>query len=251
VSSERGCQFGSGTLQLTAPTTNVNGNLNVTGNILGTITPANPLNLYNSPNRLLLYCDSGNISQIRIAEAQGTSGTPAKRLIVWTGANSYVHSDGPDGKILILSGMDSINLQTPLLTQNGNALIGGVVNTPIYSGSAILQGNQYWQFNCRNPSLSNAYLTPKPTSTTPLPGGLYFVSSTSFSYQNETRSVGALLSFTGGANGTCAGFFINSSPRSVVDDWSYIEGRIDGSFYFVFHTGGGQVAFNVTITRAC
>lgn len=242
---------GSGTLQLTAPTTNVNGDLAVTGAITGTIRPSNPINLINSPNRLVISCDSGNASVIRLADASGTSGTPAKRLAVFTGASSYVHSDGDTGRILILSGADQVNFQTPLLTQNGNALIGAVVNTPIYSGSATLQGGQYWQFNCRNPSLSNAYLNPRPTSTTPLPGGLYFVSSTSFSYQNETRSVGAILSFTGGANGTAAGFFITASPRSYVDDWSYIEGQANGTFNFVFHTGGGAVAFAITITRAC
>lgn len=241
---------GSGTLQLTAPTTNVNGNLNVTGTILGTITPANPLNLYNGPNRLLLYCDSGNISQIRIAEAPGTSGTPAKRLIVWTGANSYVHSDGPDGKILILSGMDSVNFQTPVVTQNGSPFIGGVVNTVVYSGSALLYQNQYWKFTCRNPALSRS-LSPTPTSTTPIPSGIYSIQSSAFSYQNETRSCGGILSFSGGSNGTCAGWTFSPSTRSVVDDFQWLEGTSDGGFQFNFRTGGGGVAFTVIITRLC
>lgn len=241
---------GSGTLQLTAPTTNVNGDLAVTGAITGTIRPSNPINLINSPNRLVISCDSGNASAIRIADASGTSGTPAKRLVLWTGANSYVHSDGPDGKILILSGIDQVNFQTPLLTQNGNALIGAVVNTPIYSGTSLLSNNSYWKFNCRNPAASYN-LSPSPVGNTPLPGGLYSIQSSAFSYQNETRSCGGVLSYTGGSNGIAAGWTFTPSTRSYTDDFQWLEGTSDGGFQFNFRTGGGFVGFSVVIVRMC
>lgn len=241
---------GSGTLQLTAPTTNVNGNLAVTGSITGTIVPNNPINLANSPNRLVVYCDSGNASLIRVTDAPGTSGTPAKRLLLWTGANAYVHSDGDTGRILILNGADQVNFQTPLLTQNGNALIGAVVNTAIYSGTALLSNNSQWYFNCRNPAASYN-LSPAPVGNTPLPGGLYSVQSTAFSYQNETRSIGGTLSYTGGANGNAAGFFLTPSTRSYTDDYQWLEGTADGLFRFNFKTGGGFVGFSVVIVRLC
>jgi hypothetical protein len=236
---------GAGTLQLTAPTTNVTGNLAVTGNITGTIALTNPVRVPNSPNTLILSCGSANESQIRVNGL-----TQAERLLIRTGNDSYVHSDGPSGRILILSGADQINFQTPNLTQNGSALIGAVVNTVIYTGSATLFNQGSWVFNCRNPSTSTG-LSPAPTQTTPLTGGLYFVSSTSFSFQNETRSVGAILSYTGGPLGGAAGFFFGASPRSSTNDYQYIDGSIDGKFRFSFNTGGGGVTFGVTITKAC
>jgi len=241
---------GSGTLQLTAPTTNVNGNLAVTGAITGQITPSNPFRIVNSPNRLALFCDSADSSSIRINDNPGTSGTPAKRLALFTGTSAYVHSDGATGRTLILSGADQINFQTPLLTQNGSALIGTVVNTPLYSGSATLFNNQFWKYTCRNPSLSQG-VAVAPTQTTPIPAGIYSIQSSSFSYQNETRSCGGILSFTGGTSGTAAGWTFSSSSRSYVDDFQWLEGTSDGGFQFNFRTGGGGVTFTIVIVRIC
>lgn len=245
VSGNINLNAGAGTLQLTAPTTNVTGNLAVTGTITGTTTVTNPLNLSNPPNTLIVACGSANESVIRVSGVAQT-----ERLLVRTGDGAYVHSDGPTGRILVLSGADQVNFQTPNLTQNGSALIGAVVNTVIYNGTATLGNTQNWYFNCRNPSLSSA-LSPAPTQTTPISGGLYFVESISFSPGNNVRSLGAILSYTGGPGGNAAGFFFGASPRSDQYDFQYLAGGPDGQFGFNFNTGGGPVQFAVKITKAC
>jgi hypothetical protein len=238
---------GAGTLQLTAPTTNVTGNLAVTGTITGTTTVTNPLNVNNSPNQLRLFCDSGSASTIRVIGA-----SQLEQLFIATGNNAYVSSassSGTLGDILVLAGNNQINFQTPNLTQNGEPLLGGVVNTVLYQGAANLSNTQNWFFNCRDPSASTG-LQPIPVGNTPIPGGLYFVESVSFSPGNFVRSCGGILSFSGGVGGSCAGFFFNASPRSDQNDWQYLSGTQDGRFGFNFNTGGGPVFFAVKITKA-
>lgn len=239
----------TGNIRLAAPNTNVVGNLAVTGTITGGISPSNPLNISNSGNIMTLNCGTPAADDSSIQVNEGSVKQP---LTVWLGNNAFISGRTSTATI---GAPSSINFSTGALYQNSIPMLGGIVNSITYSGSATLQGGQYWLFNCRNPSASNGYLTPMPTSTDPIPAGLYFVSSTSFSYQNETRSVGSILSFSGGPAGTCAGFFFGASPRSNTNDWSYLQGNtvgaLAGSFTFNFQTGGGAVAFAITITRIC